>query len=120
MTDRTKTPETVAKELIANPPKEELGAAAISYSVTLSNSNGYYLMSWQEDVAGSYDWVALYPNSDVPDSAYITDCKYNWQWASYGNSYLCCTPVLSGHQARYLIWNASAGVYVAVAWSNIL
>jgi len=119
MTGRTKTPETVAKELIANPPKLE-PRPQISYSVTLSNSGGYYLMSWQEDVTGSYDWVGLYANSSVPDSDYLQNCNYNWQWAEYGNSYKCCTPVSGGHQARYLIWDANAGAYRAVAWSNIL
>jgi hypothetical protein len=119
MPDRSKTPEMVAKELIANPPpKQEL--RAIDYHVQLSNSGGYYLLSWQEDVAGSYDWVGLYANSSVPDSDYITACNYNWQWAVNGNSYKCCTPVSGGHQARYLIWDYNAGAYRAVAWSNLL
>jgi hypothetical protein len=64
----------VAAELRANPPKPELGVR-IDYSVSLTNSLGYYLLSWQEDVAGSCDWVALYPNSSVPDSAYDQNCN---------------------------------------------
>jgi hypothetical protein len=119
MTDRTRTPETVAKELRANPPKVT-PRPQIDYSVTLSNSGGHYLLQWQEDVAGSYDWVALYPNSSVPDSEYDNSCNYNWNWAQYGNSYLCCATVAGGHQARYLIWDANAGAYVSVARSNIL
>jgi hypothetical protein len=121
MLDRTKTPESVAKELIANPLlAQKVARPEVSYTVTLTNSGGYYLMSWQEDVAGSYDWVGLYANSSVPDSDYLRNCNYNWQWAVNGNSYRCCTPVSAGHQARYLVWDANQKKYVAVAWSNLL
>ena len=65
-----------------------------------------------------WDWVGLYPNADVPDSAYITGD--NWQWALYGNSYVTQTPITGGHQARYLVWDAQSDAYVSVARSNIL
>jgi hypothetical protein len=108
-------PETVAAELSA---KVDLRADSVNYSVGLSSSNGYYQLTWSEDVTQTYDWVGLYPNADVPDSGYISG--KNWQWAEYGNSYITDTPVSSGHQARYLVWDGVNRAYVAVAVSNIL
>ncbi len=101
MIDRkNRNPETVAAELSA---KAEKRATAINYDVNLSDSGGYYMLTWSEDVAQTYDWVGLYPNAEVPDSEYISG--KNWQWAEYGNSYKTVTPVSSGHQARYLVWD---------------
>lgn len=119
MDDRAaRNPETVAKELRAKPPKFEDRAANVNYNVSLVNSNGYYQLQWSADVIQKNDWVGLYPNSQVPDSAYITG--NNWQWAEYGNSYTTETPVSSGHQARYLVWDYVNSVYVSVVRSNIL
>lgn len=119
MDDReTRNPETVAAELRANPAKLVDRAANGSYNVTLANSDGFYQLQWSADVIQKYDWVGLYPNSQVPDSAYITG--NNWQWAEYGNSYTTATPVSSGHQARYLVWDYVNSVYVAVVVSNVL
>ena len=119
MDDRaTRNPETVAAELRANPPKFVSRGASVTYNVSLVNSNGFYQLQWSVDVIQKYDWVGLYPNSQVVDSAYLTG--NNWQWAEYGNSYTTVTPVSSGHQARYLVWDYVNSVYVAVAVSHVL
>lgn len=119
MDDRkTHNPETVAAALKTKPPKLVDQAASVNYNVSLVNSGGFYQLRWSADVIQKYDWVGLYPNSQVPDSAYLGG--NNWQWAEYDNSYTTETPVSSGHQARYLVWDYTNSVYVAVAVSNVL
>jgi len=120
MIDRnTHTPDTVAAELKANPPKPLLlDKAAVNYSVNLAASGGYYQLNWSADVIQKWDWIGLYPNAQVPDTAYITGD--NWQWAVNGSPYKTETAVSNKHQARYLVWDYANGVYVAVAVSNIL
>jgi hypothetical protein len=119
MSDReTHNPATAAAELKANPLLVEAKPASINYSASLTNNGGFYKLNWSADVIQKYDWVGLYPNADVPDSSYITGD--NWQWAEYDNSYKTATPVSSGYQARYLVWDYVNGSYVAVAVSSIL
>lgn len=119
MNDReTRNPETVAAELKAKPPKLVEREASVNYNVSLVSSNGFYRLQWSGDVIQKYDWVGLYPNAKVPDSAYLTGD--NWQWAENGSSYTTKTPVSSGHQARYLVWDYVNSVYVAVTVSNVL
>ncbi|MGH8611787.1 MAG: hypothetical protein ACREYF_07025 [Gammaproteobacteria bacterium] len=121
MIDRkTHTPETVAAELKASPRKTQLvdRAANVNYDVSLVSSSGFYQLDWNADVIQKWDWIGLYPNSQVPDSAYITG--NNWQWAVNGSPYTTQTAISSGHQARYLVWDYANSVYVAVAVSNIL
>jgi hypothetical protein len=120
MIDRkTHTPESVAAELKANRPKvPPLYKAEVTYNVNLSNSGGYYQLNWSADVVQKYDWIGLYPNDQVPDTAYITGD--NWQWAANGSPYKTATAVSSKHQARYLVWDYANSVYVAVAVSGVL
>ena len=119
MDDRkTRNPGTVAVELKTKPPKFADRGVSVSYNVSIVNSSGFYQLQWSADVIQKYDWVGLYPNSQVPDSAYLGG--NNWQWAEYDSSYTTETPVSSGHQARYLVWDAINSVYVAVAVSSVL
>jgi hypothetical protein len=120
MIDRnTHTPESVAAELKAGGRKTPLlDRAAVNYNVSLVSSNGFYQLDWSADVIQKWDWIGLYPNAQVPDSAYITG--NNWQWAVNGSPYTTQTAVSSKHQARYLVWDYQNSVYVAVAVSSIL
>ncbi len=116
--ERIDNPTAEAIRLRANPElvKQAPSARAeASYSVSLSTSSGYFVLNWSATAIGSYDWIGLYQNADLPDSDYIGG--NNWQWAVRGNSYKTSTPAQPGYQARYLIWDAVSGAYKSVARS---
>ncbi|HEX7839736.1 MAG TPA: hypothetical protein VF469_19810 [Kofleriaceae bacterium] len=116
--ERTDNPTAEALRLRANP---ELHGAARSahtnadYQVSLSTRDGYFVLNWGAPATGTYDWIGLYQNSELPDSDYIGG--NNWQWAVRGTSYKTATPAQHGYQARYLIWDAKIGAYKSVARS---
>jgi hypothetical protein len=111
-----KEPKEVALEL-AGKHLEVAAARATTYEVSLTSVGGYFELNWKvEGPIGSYDWVGLYVNADLPDSDYIGG--NNWQWASKGNSYKTGTAAQTGFQARYLVWDATTGKYVSVARST--
>jgi hypothetical protein len=110
-TERTDNPTAEAARLRANTGL--LKAADTQYRVSLSASEGYFVLSWSATVVGTYDWIGLYVNQDLPDSDYIGGD--NWQWAVRGSPYKTVTPAQKGYQARYFVWDASAGAYRCVA-----
>ncbi len=117
--ERIDNPDAEAILLRANPAllgKAPSARTDASYQVSLSTSNGYFVLNWSADAIGSYDWIGLYQNADLPDSDYIGG--NNWQWAVRGNSYKTSTPAQVGYQARYLIWDAVTGAYKSVARST--
>jgi hypothetical protein len=114
--ERTDHPTAEATRLRANPEllkKEPAVAADVNYQVSLSTSTGYFVLNWSAMTIGTYDWIGLYQNADLPDSAYIGGD--NWQWAVRGSMYKTDTPAQPGFQARYLVWDAKTGAYRAVA-----
>jgi len=118
MTDleRTDNPTAEAIRIRANPEllvNQRAAKADVNYQVSLSTSSGYFVLNWSATATGSNDWIGLYQNADLPDSAYITG--NNWQWAVRGSPYKTETPSQSGYQARYLIWDANSGAYKSVA-----
>jgi outer membrane protein TolC len=116
---QAENPTVQAELLRANPQlhSEDKRVEATEYQVWMENSGGYFQLDWSASVTGSYDWVGLYQNDTLPDSAYIGGD--NWQWAIRGNSYKTSTPVTAGYQVRYLVWDGKAGQYVAVARGQI-
>ncbi|HWU86034.1 MAG TPA: hypothetical protein VN253_02115 [Kofleriaceae bacterium] len=117
--ERIDNPTAEALRLQANPELLEKAPAAradASYQVSLSTNTGYFVLSWSATVTGTYDWIGLYQNADLPDSDYIGG--NNWQWAVRGSSYKTATPAQVGYQARYLVWDARAGAYKSVARSK--
>jgi len=114
---RTDNPTAEAARLRANPQRVKARAekSSTSYQVSLTTSSGYLVLNWSATVVGSYDWIGLYVNQDLPDSDYIGGD--NWQWAVRGSPYQTDTPAQTGYQARYLVWDATAGAYVSVARS---
>lgn len=117
--ERIDNPTAEAIRLRANPEllaKEPAARVDANYQVSLSSGNGYLVLHWSAPATGTYDWVGLYQNADLPDSAYIGG--NNWQWATRGSSYATETPHQPGYQARYLIWDAKAGAYRSVARSK--
>jgi hypothetical protein len=116
--ERTDNPTAEATRLQANPEllnlnKELAAQAGVNYQVSLSTSSGYFVLSWSAPVIGTYDWIGLYQNADLPDSAYIGGD--NWQWAVRGHTYTTVTPSQPGYQARYLKWDAPTRAYKSVA-----
>lgn len=114
--ERTDHPTAEANRLRQNPEllkAQPPARADASYQVSLRTNNGYFVLSWSAAATGSYDWIGLYQNADLPDSAYIGGD--NWQWAVRGSPYQTTTPAQVGYQARYLVWDATAGAYKSVA-----
>lgn len=123
ITDKNQTridnPTIEAAKLRANPELlkgEPRASASVDYNVSLSTSSGYFVLNWDATVRGSYDWIGLYQNAELPDSDYIGG--NNWQWSTRGASYKTVTPAQPGFQARYLVWDATAQAYKSVARSK--
>lgn len=114
---RAATPTLQAELLRADPQaagaNASASAEATQYQVWMSNDGGYYRLHWSASLTGSWDWIGLYPNGSVPDGDYIGGD--NWQWAVRGDSFKTNTPVGSGHQVRYLVWDGNARQYTDVA-----
>ena len=107
----------MALELAGKHLEVEAVRATTTYEVFLTSAGGYFELNWRVDgPIGTYDWVGLYINKDLPDSVYIGG--NNWQWATKGNSYKTATAGQPGYQARYLVWDATTGNYVSVARSE--
>jgi hypothetical protein len=113
--ERIDNPTAEADKLRATPKLLEGQASSTSQSVSLSANGGFFELSWNASTIGSYDWVGLYQNAELPDSDYIGG--NNWQWATRGTSYKTSTAVQTGYQARYLVWDAVRGAYKSVARS---
>jgi hypothetical protein len=113
--ERTDNPTAEAARLRANPRLSNGGTekASTNYQVSLTAPNGYFVLNWGATVIGTYDWIGLYVNKDLPDSDYIGG--NNWQWATRGSPYQTATAAQVGYQARYLVWDAVAGAYKSVA-----
>ena len=125
MLDIRRTPEEIAAALLEEadgsgaeePTLDSLihgpaTAVSIAY-LKLTYANGVYVMQWSASGGGSYDWVGLFSSVYKPDTEYVT-----YQWASSGPSYTTSQAVISGYQARYLVWSAASSKYVSVARSD--
>ena len=116
MIEKRLLPEKVAEMLRKDPNLVEPEATASSnQQVTLSYIAGRFVLGWSANNIDSNDWVALYRSASDPDSDFISGA---WQWAKYGTSFATSQALISGYQARYLIWNASIGQHVSVVRTN--
>ncbi len=115
-------PATVAEALAGADPSD-VGPMTAASAVSLAlgpGPNGWFAQFWQIASPNKYDWIGLYPSDATPDSGYVSG--NNWEWAVNGESmangekrYVTSTPVQkAGYQARYLTWNADAGVYQSI------
>jgi hypothetical protein len=110
--ERRLTPEQVA-EMLRNDPSliDKTEFASSNQEVWLSYSNGVFVLNWSATAIGSDDWVGLYTSVAAADSDYI---KGAWQFAKSGNSFRTSQVLISGYQARYLVWDSSRSAYVSV------
>lgn len=107
------TPTEVAEFLSKNPPADGEGMAVSSdQQASLGFSNGYFVLSWSASNIDSYDWVGLYSSINAQDSDFVGGA---WQWATKGGSFVTGQGMIAGYQARYLVWDKTAGKYVSVA-----
>lgn len=107
-------PEVVAEKLRAAPASAGSARATASSNqkVCLAYEAGRFVLQWSATAIDTHDWVGLYASVSAPDTDQISGA---WQWATYGSSYTTSQTIAPGYQARYLVWNATAGKYVSVA-----
>jgi hypothetical protein len=106
------SPAQVAQMLLKDRSLVDDGELASSnQQVSLGYSGGVFVLNWSATGIASSDFVALYRSITDPDSNFVSGA---WQWATYGNSYRTSQAIISGYQARYLVWNSSLGANVSV------